>query len=256
MFTVQRRDAVRARVLELAVADARVTAGAAVGSLAVGGGDRFSDLDLSFAVVDGVAILDVLDEWSRVLENELDGVHLVDLTARPAVYRVFLLPSGLQLDLSMAPASEFRPRGPRFRLLFGTVAAGADTDPAGPGALFIPTPATADDIFGWGVIYALHSRACIERGRLFQAEHYVGAVRDHGLSLACHRLGLTVAQARGFDDLPAEVKSDFRDTHITGLEPIALRRALVASGNALLLQADAAVVSNVRQVAERLGEFD
>ncbi len=27
------------------------------------------------------------------------------------------------------------------------------------------------DLFGWGVIYALHGRACIERGRVWQAEH-------------------------------------------------------------------------------------
>src|SRR5687767_15349916 len=44
----------------------------------------------------------------------------------------------------------------------------------------------------WGVIYALHARACIERGRVWQAEHYVGAVRDHAVSLACLREGLVI----------------------------------------------------------------
>ena len=72
------------------------------------------------------------------------------------------------------------------------------------GDLFICTPAVAGDIFGWGVIYALHSRACIERGRVRQAEHYVGAVRDHALALACLREGVTAVQARGYDDLSAE----------------------------------------------------
>ena len=50
MFTVEQRDALRESVLTLAEKDRRVVAGAAVGSLAVGGGDRFSDLDLTFAV--------------------------------------------------------------------------------------------------------------------------------------------------------------------------------------------------------------
>src|SRR2546429_172445 len=72
------------------------------------------------------------------------------------------------------------------------------------GELFIPTPPVAGDLFGWGVIYALHARACIERGRVWQAEHYVGAVRDHALSLACLRQALPVTQARGYDDLSAE----------------------------------------------------
>ena len=48
-----------------------------------------------------------------------------------------------------------------------------------------------------GVIYAFHARACIERGRVWQAEHYVGAVRDHALSLACLREGRPAVQARG-----------------------------------------------------------
>jgi hypothetical protein len=43
------------------------------------------------------------------------------------------------------------------------------------GDLFISTPTVAEDIFGWGVIYAVHARTCIERGRVWQAEHYVGA---------------------------------------------------------------------------------
>ncbi len=45
MFTVEQRNALRARMLQLAEEDERVVAGAAVGSLAVGSGDRFSDLD-------------------------------------------------------------------------------------------------------------------------------------------------------------------------------------------------------------------
>jgi len=52
VFTVEQRDAVRERLLGIANEDERVVAGAAVGSLAVGAGDRFSDLDLTFAVAD------------------------------------------------------------------------------------------------------------------------------------------------------------------------------------------------------------
>src|SRR5437764_3812496 len=48
VFTVEQRDALRDRLLRLAEEDERVVAGAAVGSLAVDGGDRFSDLDLTF----------------------------------------------------------------------------------------------------------------------------------------------------------------------------------------------------------------
>src|SRR6185437_16077798 len=207
----------REYVLRLAREDARVVAGAAVGSLALGGGDRFSDLDLTFGIGDRVPVAGVLEDWARTLSEERDAVHLVDLARGPTTYRVFLLPDALQFDLSMTPAAQFRPGGPRFRLLFGETAAG---DPA------FPTPPVAHDLFGWGAIYALHARACIERGRVWQAEHYVGAVRDHALSLACVREGVPAVQARGYDDLSAETIARFEGTHVTALEPGPLRAAL------------------------------
>jgi len=60
MFSSDERDRVRERVLGLAAADPRVVAGALVGSLALDAGDRWSDLDLTLAVVDGVPVLEVL----------------------------------------------------------------------------------------------------------------------------------------------------------------------------------------------------
>jgi hypothetical protein len=253
MFTVEQRDALRERVLRLGEEDDRTVAGAIVGSLAVDGGDHFSDLDLTFGVADHVRVADVLDDWARTLVDELHAAQLAELERGPTTYRVFLLPDALQLDLSMTPAARFRPSGPRFRLVFGQTAAGESE--AVTGELFIPTPAVAGDIFGWGVIYALHARACIERGRGLQAEHYVGAVRDHALSLACLREGRTAVQARGYDDLPAETLARFEDAHIGGIEPGSLRAALAASVRALLDEGAQVHVPSAQVVAERLAEL-
>jgi hypothetical protein len=256
MFTVAQRDALRARMLQLANEDDRVVAGAAVGSLAVGSGDRFSDLDLTFGIADRVPVAQVLDDWMHTLTEELDAIRLVDLERAPTTYRVFLLPDALQFDLSMTPAAEFRPAGPRFQLLFGeTSPEGSDIRDGPPGGVFINTPASAPDILGWGVIYALHARACIERGRVWQAEHYVGAVRDHALSLACLRRGLPAVQARGYDDLPPEALAAFESTHVGSPEPDTLRGALAASTLALLNEGVHADVPNADVVAERLAEL-
>jgi hypothetical protein len=256
VFTVEKRNALRARLLQLAEEDERVVAGAAVGSLAVGSGDRFSDLDLTFGIADGAAVADVLDGWTLTLTEELHAVQLADLEAGPTIYRVFLLPDALQLDLSMTSATEFRPAGPRFQLLFGETAG----DESGvrrrsKGGLFIPTPPVAGDIFGWGVIYALHARACIERGRVWQAEHYVGTVRDHALSLACLHRGLPAVQARGYDELPPDALAGFGRTHAGSVEPDALRSALAASVLALLNEGAEADLPDVDVVAERLAEL-
>jgi hypothetical protein len=146
----------------------------------------------------------------------------------------------------MTPAAEFRPAGPRFRLLFGEIA---------PGEPAFPAPPTAADLFGWGVIYALHARSCIERGRLWQAEHYIGAVRDHALSLACLRHGLPAVQARGYDDLPAEILTHFADTHVNTPEPEALRVSLAAVVRALLHEGVEARLPHMHTTAQRLAEL-
>jgi hypothetical protein len=250
MFTIAQRDALRERVLEVAGQDERVVAGALVGSLAVDGGDRFSDLDLTFGVADDVSVAEVLDDWTRTLTEELEALQLASLERWPTTYRVFLMPDLLQLDLSMTAAAQFRPAGPRFRLLFGETAAGEPETVAG--TLFIPTPTAAWDIFGWGVIYALYARTCIERARVWQAEHYVDAVRDHALSLACLRQGLPEMQARGYDDLPAETLARFEDAHVGTVEPGGLRAALVASVAALMREGEEARLPHAHVVSERL----
>ena len=246
MFTVEQRDALCEHLLRLAEEDEHVVAGAAVGSLAVDGGDRFSDLDLTFGIADHVPVADVLNGWTRTLIDELDAVHLADLERGPTIYRVFLLPDALQFDLSMTPAAQFRPAGPRFRLLFGETAAGESE---------VSAPPVAGDLFGWGVIYALHARACIERGRVWQAEHYVGAVRDHALSLACLRRGLPAVQARGYNDLSAETLARFEAAHVGAVEPGALRAALAASVLALIREGAEARLPHTDSVAQRLAEL-
>lgn len=245
MFTVEQRDALRDRLLGLAHNDERIVAGAAVGSLTLGGGDRFSDLDLTFAVAVSVPVADVLADWTRTLSDEYAAVHLTDLVRGPTIYRVFLLPDALQFDLSLTPAAQFRPAGPRCRLLFGEITAGEYKG---------SPPPDRGDLFGWGVIYTLHARACIEPGRVWQAEHYVGAVRDHALALACLREGVVAVQARGYDDLSAETLARYEETHIGAVESGALRTALAASVRALLHEGAEAHLPYAEAVRQRLAE--
>lgn len=228
MFTVEERDRVRAQVLELAGADPRVVAGAAVGSLANGGGDRFSDLDLAFGVV-GCEPVEVLDDWMGVLADDLAAVHLFDLPSGPWLYRVFLFPGALQVDLSCAPAAEFGAGGPSWELLFGR----ANERP-------FRSPPAAAELLGRGVHHAVRARFCIERGKLWQAEHWIRELRDHALALACQRLGLPVGFARGFDDLPPELLSPLVEARPRSLARAELLRALAAGIEGLLRESDEA----------------
>jgi len=222
VFNVDDRDRVRDRVLEMAAADPRVGAGAVVGGLADGDGDRWSDLDLTFAVSDAVPVSEVLEEWSREFGAEFDASHLFDLPAGASIYRVFLLPGCLQVDLSFTPAAAFGARGPRFRLLFGNA---VDLPQA-------PSP-PATELFGLGVHHAVRARFCIERGRWWQAEYWISGVRDQALALACRHRGLAVAHGRGFDDLPPEVLAPFDDALVRSLQPEELRRAMTSAVSGL-----------------------
>jgi hypothetical protein len=227
MFSIKDRDRVRDRVLELASSDERVVAGAVVGSLAIGGGDRWSDLDLTFAVADGLVIHDVLADWTRTLVDEFDAIHLFDLPNASSIYRVFLLPGCLQFDLSFTPASDFGAVGPKFRMFFGS----AVEKP-------YARPPPAHELFGYAVHHALRARFCIERGRHWHAEYWISGVRDYALSLACRRRGLSAHYGRGFDDLPAGVRDAFKDALVRSLERDELLRALGCAITGLLRETD------------------
>jgi hypothetical protein len=104
MFTAEQR------VLELAQSDPRVTAGALTGSLALGGGDRWSDIDVAFGIAAGSTPEAVLEDWTAVLAREWGVLHHFDLPFGSSVYRVFLLPSGLEVDVAATPAEDFGAR--------------------------------------------------------------------------------------------------------------------------------------------------
>src|SRR2546428_3423763 len=129
MFTVEERDRVRNRLVQMSRADPRLVAGALVGSTAGGGGDRWSDLDLTFGLADGAAVDDVLADWTARFANEFQAVHIFDLPHLSTIYRVFLLPNNLQVDLSFTPGNKFLGKGLKFDLLFGKA---LERDPAKP----------------------------------------------------------------------------------------------------------------------------
>jgi len=227
MFSIEERNRIRDHVFQLAATDTRVVAGAVVGSLALGDGDRWSDLDLTFAVADDFSMFDVLEDWTRDIVQEFDAAHLFDLPSGASIYRVFLLPGCLQFDLSFTPASQFGARGPKFRLLFGSSV-----------EVPYPKPPSARELFGYAVHHALRARFCIERGRYWHAEYWISGVRDYALSLACLQRGLPAVQGRGFDDLPPEVRDKFSCALVTALTREELMRALDCAIDGLLLETE------------------
>jgi hypothetical protein len=209
--------------VDWAQADPRVPAAAEVGSRALGGGDRWSDLDLTFAVSPPARVADVLADWSARFEREFQAAALFDLPFRSTIFRVFLLPGTLQVDLSFTPAPEFGPYGPGFRLLFGEA---VEREPA---------PSTsAVHSFGFAVHHAARARIAIERDRPWLAEYWISGMRDETLGLACLARGYEPRYARGADRLDAELKAAFEPALVRGLGRAELLRAFTAAVGLLI----------------------
>jgi len=225
-FTIEQRARVRDYILRRARSDRRVLAGAVVGSEALGKEDRWSDLDLTFGLAPGVSPGQVLEEWTPELMLEFDAVHLFDLPRKTSLYRVFLLPGNLQVDLSFTTG--FVPQfGPDFRLLFG-----------GPVKFEPATGRSPTEMFGYGAHHAVRARFCVERGKRLQAEYWISGVRDEALALACHRYRLETSYGRGFDLLPAELWDRASRALVRSLDRVELLRALGEAVDLMLQQAD------------------
>jgi hypothetical protein len=242
MFTVEERDRVRDQLLARAQADGTIVGAAFTGSHAAGESDRWSDTDLVLAVRGELTT--AVHRWTRWLCDEFDARHHWDLAAGSRIIRVFLLPGWLELDLTFAPEAEFGPRGPQWRTIFG------QAQPLEPFA-----DPDRDTLAGFIWHHALHARVCIERRRWWQAEHWISAIRDHTITLACLRLGYPAAYAKGSHLLPDDLTAPLEATLVHSLAEPELRRALSATINAVtdeLERSDPVLTARLRPMLAEL----
>jgi predicted nucleotidyltransferase len=226
MFTPEERDRLRDTLVLTARDDERITGAALTGSASVGATDRWSDIDLAVGVAAGAGIGEVMADWTALMYREHRAVHHLDVVSGATVYRVFLLASTLQVDIAFAPAAEFGPIAPTFRLLFGT-----------PAERPQPSPPTVAGLVGLGWLYALHARSSLARGRVWQAEYMISGIRDHVLALACLRHGVSPHQGRGMDQLPPDATAAVAGGLVRSLDPAELSRAFRVVARALLGEA-------------------
>lgn len=223
MFTREERECVRAGLLERAATDPRISGAAITGSAAASREDRWSDIDLAFGVKDAGELANVLSDWTAHMYDRHQALHHIDVKAGAWIYRVFLLPSTLQVDLAFVAAQEFRALAPSFRLVSGEA-----NEPQHA------QPAPAATVIGFGWLYALHARSCIARGNVWQAEYMISGIRDNALALACIRHGLPAVHGRGVDLLPKEVVAEFEGALVRQLDSAELSRAFRVAMDRLL----------------------
>ena len=98
--------------------------------------------------------------------------------------------------------------------------------------------ASGGDLAMWGIRILAQkgsgSVSCTGENEKLQAEHWISAVRDKALHLACLRRGLDGWYGRDFDRLPAEVLALIREGLVRSLDAEELRRPLEVVVAALL----------------------
>lgn len=191
MFTPLDREKLRGELIDAARADDDIVGAALVGSTATGREDAWSDIDLVLQVSAGADPMDVARRWTDEFYNRRGAAHHLDVLAGGVLYRVFLLVSSLQVDVSFWPEGKFRATEPGFRVLFGV-----PQPPAEPKEL------DASQVIGMAWLYALHSRSAIARRRTWQSVIMLDQLRDQLLVLACLRHGLNPHHGREADRLP------------------------------------------------------
>ncbi len=210
MFTEEEREALRTELTGSARDDARVVAAASLGSAARGELDRWSDIDLALRLAPGVDVDEVVETWTkRVARSELVVDHL-DIRASGALYRVLLLASTLQVDLSFWPHDQPLAGDAPVAVLFGEfpitlLDAAAEPDQSHSAVRM-----------GW--LYALHLRSALGRGRWWQASWMLQSIRDVLVGLYCQRLDLPQSEGRGVDRLPADLLDGLVRTHPSRVE--------------------------------------
>jgi hypothetical protein len=233
MFIPEERARLRSGLLEYAASDQRISGAAITGSAAAAHEDRWSDIDLAFGVGNTAELSNVLADWTAYMYHRHLALHHLDVRSGEWIYRVFLLPGTLQVDLAFVTATEFRALAPTFRLMFGEANEPRHVPPPPPG-----------DIVGLGWLYALHARTCIARRNVWQAEYMISGIRDTALALACIRHGLPAVHGRGMDLLPGGVAAQFEGSLVRQLDTAELSRAFRVAIQGLL--------SEIRSIDEEL----
>jgi len=240
LFSTKDRAYVFDRTVLIARQDPRVTGGAIVGSRSTDTQDSWSDIDITFGIKSNIDIKIVLNDWTRLLEDEFGMVHYFDLQSGSAIYRVILFPNCLELDLSVVPEKDFGSRSPNFRLLFGTTVDRSN----------FPKP-SVEELIGFGWHHIIHANAAIRRGRNWQAEYWISGARDNILALQSMRFGEDARHARSVHLLPAALVAQFEDTLVRSTEINELQRALKAVSMAFIEEVKA---NNNTYLAQRLEE--
>ncbi len=172
----------------------------------------------------------VANGWTAHVGETEQVVDHLDIRASGALYRVLLLASSLQVDLSFWPHDQPLAGGTPVAVLFGEV----PVSPIKPAAGLDESVSAVR--MGW--LYGLHVRSALGRGRWWQALWMLESIREVLVGLYCRRLDLPSSEGRGVDRLPADLLDGLARGHSSGVEPHQLSTSFEVLVGLLLEEAE------------------
>lgn len=203
MYPKKTRIEVQKQIIDFAKSDSNIIDCAIVGSESVGNDDKWSDVDLTFGYENDADVNQILRDWSKMMLEVFDANKLFDLSYKESLYRVFLLPNALQVDLSFTPSEHFGAITDNFKLIFGNQRKRE----------FKSLP-EINSIAGYTILFALKTRTSTEREKYWQAEYYLSKCRENIMILKCLKENLNSFDGRSFDELPPRFLQQIQNTLI------------------------------------------
>lgn len=244
MFSVHDREQLRDDLVRFARADDDVVGAALVGSAATGREDDWSDIDLVLQVRGGVDPDVVAGRWTTAFYQRHGAVHHLDVVAGGVLYRVYLLASSLQVDISFWPEDQFRGTEAGFTVLFGR-----------PNPATEPRDPDPERLIGTAWLHGLHARSALARGRTWQAVLMLDGLRNEVVALLCLRHGLNPHHGREVDRLSESDLTGLAAARAHGIDHAALSASLQALVGLLLAEVRAHDPALADRLAAPLGEL-
>ena len=232
LFTAAERDATLQSLLERLEADPRLDAAFIAGSLGAETADRWSDLDVATVVGAGVAAEVVAKDWLERIRDAFGAVHHYRVEFGSTIVTGFLLPNGLEIDLSFTPTADLEV-WETVRVAFDRT--GVATTAAANPVAWSPSPDwTGEAGLTWHDV--VHAAVAINRERPWRALLYLQRVRNRTLSLASERHGWDADEFARVDDLPAPERDPLLASLVGSFDTAALRASLRAATEAFLVE--------------------
>lgn len=241
LFKPKRRIEVLENLVTFFQADQNIAGLVLVGSAAEKAQDIYSGLDLLVIIANGSIFPSIYRKWKNRLCNLLPVAYEFEQSSEmnSATYAI-MLEDYLEIHLYFTPLKNLVAESDSWQVLFDQTQA-QDIEPTLETTYHKERMTASARVYKnmlssiWQPI--IKCVAAVNRGEVWRALHMLDIIRDKTVQLAAMNYGIDIQNYSEIDQLPEMLLIRLRHTLPTGVDPIAIRRALHATSELFFQQA-------------------